>query len=229
MLSRIALILLGVSILMRPQVEAGVTPDAALQRLIEGNRRFVKDELIHPDRTLDRRLASAQRQKPFAIILGCSDSRVSPEILFDEGIGDLFVIRVAGNVLGPLELDSIDYSVIVNESSLIVVLGHENCGAIQAVLSGNTADVQAIAALITPNIACAKDQPGNLIENAVKENVRAVQQQLEKSRVVSQYIKEKKVRVVGGYYNLTTGHVDFLTPAPPCDQGNKKQDQKDHK
>ena len=91
-------------------------------------------------------------QKPFAIILGCSDSRVSPEILFDQGIGDLFIVRVAGNVAGPVELDSIEYAALYLKSSLVLVLGHENCGAITAVLDGQTKEIEHVADLIAPAI-----------------------------------------------------------------------------
>ena len=125
-----------------------LTPDKALQTLREGNLRFIQNKSIHPNRADERRLETAKQQEPFAIILGCSDSRVSPEIVFDQGIGDLFVVRVAGNVVSPVILDSIEYSALYLHSSIIVVLGHENCGAVKAVLQGNTKDMEPVAELI---------------------------------------------------------------------------------
>ena len=110
---------------------------SGIERLIEGNKRYVNDTLKHPNRTSERREAFLTHQTPFAIIVGCADSRVSPEILFDQGVSDLFVVRVAGNVVGPLELDSILYAATTLNSSTILVLGHENCGAVNAVITGS--------------------------------------------------------------------------------------------
>jgi carbonic anhydrase len=177
---------------------------------MDGNVRFINDEMDNCYDPKDRREATFASQKPFAVIVGCSDSRVPPEIVFDQAIGDVFVVRVAGNVVGPLELDSIDYSIIHNGSVLIVVLGHENCGAIKAVLDNNTKDIEDVAALIAPAIANSKNKPGNAVENAVKSNIRAVVSQLQHSRVIEQAIKDKKVKAVGAYYHLATGKVDFL-------------------
>lgn len=179
--------------------------DKSFQRLKEGNARYMKDQFTCPDRTQVRREAVSSKQQPFAVIVGCSDSRVSPEILFDQGVGDLFVVRVAGNVVGPLELDSIDYSVLYLGSNLVVVLGHENCGAVKAVMDNTTKDIEAVASLIAPAI---KDD--HKLDTAVKANVENVVKQLKESRVISRLIQEKKVKVVGGYYNLISGKVDFL-------------------
>ncbi len=189
---------------------AEMTPEIALQKLVDGNQRFSQDESLHPDRTSERRDELKTLQQPFACIVGCSDSRVSPEIIFDQGIGDLFIVRVAGNVIGPLELDSIDYSAIYLHSSIVVVLGHENCGAIDAVLKGTTKDIEAVAKLLQPAAQATKDQKGNRLEDTIKANVRLVVEQLKKTRVISQYIKEKKLTVVGGYYNFHTGLVELL-------------------
>ncbi|HUD00945.1 MAG TPA: carbonic anhydrase, partial [Rhabdochlamydiaceae bacterium] len=119
----------------------GLTPDKALETLMDGNQRFSQDKSLHSDRNSERRQELVSKQTPYAIILGCSDSRVAPEIVFDQGIGDLFIVRVAGNVVGPLELDSIEYSALYLHSSLVMVLGHESCGAIKAVLAGTTKDI----------------------------------------------------------------------------------------
>lgn len=112
--------------------EAGVTPDAALRRLKEGNARFVKGRLKHPNGAPARRTAVAAHQSPFAVILSCSDSRVPPELVFDQGLGDLFVVRTAGQVVAELELGSIEYAVEHLGASLVLVLGHERCGAVKA-------------------------------------------------------------------------------------------------
>lgn len=177
----------------------------ALGRLMEGNKRYVEQRFEHPNRTAETRAAAVSGQNPFAIILGCSDSRASPEILFDQGIGDLFVVRVAGNVAGDIETDSIDYSALVLGSNLIVVLGHENCGAVTAVVNKNTKDIPEIAKLMQPAIQSITN-----IEEAVKANVRAVVKQLKSSKLIARLIQEEKLDVVGGYYEFKSGKVEFL-------------------
>src|SRR5438105_8805589 len=120
----------------------GQTNSDALQRLVDGNKRYAQDELLHADHSADRRNSLVQGQNPFATIVGCSDSRVPPEAIFDQGVGDLFVVRIAGNVAGPIELDSIDYSIKVLGASVILVLGHEACGAVNAVIENNAGDIK---------------------------------------------------------------------------------------
>ncbi len=189
---------------------SSIFANEALDRLIEGNNRYVNDKLLHPNRTSERREAIISKQKPFAIILGCSDSRVSPEILFDEGVGDLFVVRVAGNVVGPIELESIDYGALYLKSSVIMVLGHQNCGAVDAVLEGNTKDIPAIAKRIEPAVKIAKKEKGNTLENAIQENVRLIVKQLKQTKSLSPLVRQKKLEIVGGYYDLETGKVQLL-------------------
>lgn len=189
-------------------------PSEGYTRLMQGNARYVKGNLLHPDRDKERRTQTAISQKPFATILGCSDSRVAPEILFDQGIGDLFVVRVAGNVIGPIELASIEYSVIYLGASVLMVLGHEKCGAVDAVLQGITKDIEPIATLIQPAITQAKTEQGSTLENAIQDNVKNVVKQLEANPVLADLIKKKKFAVVGGYYDLVSGKVKVLTPAP---------------
>jgi carbonic anhydrase len=187
-----------------------MTPDSALQALVEGNQRFSQDKSLHPDRTSERRQELTASQAPFATILGCSDSRVAPEIIFDQGIGDLFIVRVAGNVVGPIELDSIEYSVLYLHASVIVVLGHENCGAIKAVLEGNTKDIEAVADLLKPAADATKKQTGDRLESTIKTNATMVADQLKKSPVLSRFIAQKKLKIVDGYYNFHTGKVELL-------------------
>ncbi len=182
----------------------------AFQKLKEGNARFMKDQLTHPDRTSERRESVVSKQKPFAVILGCSDSRVAPEILFDQGVGDLFVVRVAGNVSGPLELDSIEYAALHLGSCLVVVLGHENCGAVEAVVQHQTQDIEAVAELIEPAVKnIPTDQP-NSLELAVKANVKSVVDYLKQTKVIASLLEQKKIAVVGGYYHLKSGEVEML-------------------
>ncbi len=185
-----------------------LTPKSALQRLLEGNERFAKDNSLCPDRNQDRRAASAAKQKPFAVILGCSDSRVPPELAFDQGVGDLFVVRVAGNVVGPTELDSVEYSAIYNGSSIIMVLGHENCGAVTAVLANNTADIEAVADLIRP----AVDKKNPSLDAAILANIQNSVDRIKQSPPIQKLMKEGKVDVVGAYYDLNTGKVRLLSP-----------------
>lgn len=181
------------------------TPSEALRRLVEGNQRYANDDVLHANHSSDRREELVNEQNPFAIILGCSDSRVAPEIIFDQGLGDLFIVRVAGNVVGPIELDSIDFSAKYLGSSLVLVLGHESCGAIAAVMSGTTADIKDVANLIQPAIKGAAS-----LEDAIKANIRSTVAYLKKSRVLKQLIADKKIDCVGAYYHLGTGTVEIL-------------------
>jgi len=188
-----------------------MNPTKALKKLMDGNNRYKHEKLLHPHQTKEARIASATGQAPFATILGCSDSRVAPELIFDQGIGDLFVVRVAGNVVAPVELDSIEYSVIYLKSSIILVLGHENCGAIQAVIQGQTQDIEAVASLITPALELARTQEGSLLENTIKDNVLHVVDELKKSPVLAKMLQENKINVVGGYYDFYSGAVKLIT------------------
>lgn len=190
-----------------------LSPQDGIQRLIEGNERYVQDRLLHPDRTTERREATTSLQEPFAAILGCADSRVPPEIVFDQGVGDLFVVRVAGNVVGPVECDSLDYAVKYLHASVIVVLGHAKCGAMKAVLEGNTQDIEAIADLIEPMVQTCKGQCkgcNDLLDVCVKENAKHVAALIRAKPMMKKYIDEKKLEVVAGYYDLATGKVEIL-------------------
>lgn len=183
-----------------------ISPKEALQRLVEGNQRFMDDKSHCPNRNEDRRAAIAAKQKPFAIILGCSDSRVPPELAFDQGLGDLFTVRVAGNVVGSTELDSVAYSAIYNGSAIIMVLGHENCGAVAAVLAHQTHDIPAVAKLITP----AVNTKEHTMEAAVKANIYNSMTRIKQAPAIAQLIKAGKIDVVGAVYDLDTGKVQLL-------------------
>jgi len=188
-----------------------MSPEQALKQLMDGNLRYSQEKLLHPNRSKEARICAANGQNPFAIILGCSDSRVAPELIFDQGIGDLFVVRVAGNVAGAVELDSIVFSAIYLKSSIIMVLGHQNCGAIQAVINGQAQDIESIASLIAPSLELARKQEGSLIENTVKDNVLYVASELKKSPALSKLIQENKINIVGGYYDFHSGAVELVT------------------
>ncbi|MES2199468.1 MAG: carbonic anhydrase [Chlamydiota bacterium] len=192
-----------------------MTPETALQKLLDGNARYIEDHLLHPNRCTERREAVSSRQEPFAIILGCSDSRVPPAIIFDQGVGDLFVVRVAGNVVGPAALNSIEYATKYLHSSLIFVLGHERCGAVTAVFEGDTTDIEALSSLINPVIQeckrnCKHTSPENLLDLCIRSNAKNVAKNIRSSPLISRYIQEKKIDVVAGYYDLYTGKVEIL-------------------
>src|SRR5919199_6278979 len=139
-----------------------VTPDEALQFLLDGNERFVRGDVAHPNQDAERRVASAADQSPFAVIFGCSDSRVAAEIVFDRGLGDLFVVRTAGHLVGEEVLASIEYAVEVLETPLIVILGHDSCGAVGAALQAHESGVtppghlRSIVERLTPEILQAR-------------------------------------------------------------------------
>lgn len=191
----------------KTQQQPSLTPKEALDRLMQGNQRYAADHLESPDRSSMRRLEIYQKQQPFAIVLGCSDSRVPPEIIFDQGLGDLFVVRVAGQVAGPVELDSIEYAAKYLGASLILVLGHQSCGAVNAVLNGKTSQIEDVADLIKPAIQSVRRKT---LENAIKANVRWVVEHLKNTSLIGQMMKEGKIDVVGGYYTLPDGKIEIL-------------------
>lgn len=186
------------------------SPQAYIQQMMEGNERYMQDKLEHPNRTSARRESLTSIQEPFAAIIGCSDSRVAPEIIFDQGIGDLFVVRIAGNVLGVTELASVEYAVNALHASVIFVLGHENCGAVKAVLAGQTEGIEPISVRVEEALKNSTDRLSeNPVENAIKKNVQFVVGQLEQDPIFSKLISEGKLAVVGGYYQLATGKVEL--------------------
>ncbi len=191
--------------------EPTLTPQKALQRLIEGNRRYMNDQSQHPNRNQERRKEIASKQYPYAVIVGCSDSRVAPEIICDEGLGDLFVVRVAGNVIGPIELDSIDYAALYLKSVIILVLGHERCGAIETVIKKQTADIEDVAKLIDPAVKEAREAKTNdILESAIKINALNMKNLIENSASIKPLIKDEKIEVHAGYYNFKTGLIELL-------------------
>ena len=196
----------------------GVTADQALKRLIDGNRRFLRGEARFP--TVQKRVlaALAKKQRPYATILGCSDSRVPPELLFDAGFGELFVIRVAGNTLSPEVAGSLQYAGVHLRTPLYVVLGHENCGAVAAALEARFRGVRhhsRIATLvksITPALATldAGLPPHRLLAQAVEANVRWTMKQILKSPEGKARVAEGRMKLVGAIYVIKTGRVRFV-------------------
>jgi carbonic anhydrase len=189
-----------------------LTPDAALKQLMDGNKRFVDKKRQSPNQGLPRLLEVAIAQKPFAAILGCADSRFPSEIIFDQGLGDLFVCRVAGNVATPEEIGSLEFGTLVLGAKVLVVIGHKRCGAVDATIKGAQVPGQIGSLLdaIRPAVESSKDQAGDRLENASKANVVLQANRLKASPVISKLIAENKLKVVGGYYDLDTGTVSIL-------------------
>lgn len=189
-----------------------LTPDAALKKLMDGNKRFVERKRQSPNQDLSRLVEVAKGQKPFAAILGCADSRFPSEIIFDQGLGDLFVCRVAGNVATPEEIGSLEFGTLVLEAKVLVVVGHKRCGAVDATIKGTQVPGQIGSLLdaIRPAVESSKNQTGDRLENTCKANVMLQANRLKASPVISKLIQEKKLKVVGGYYDLDTGAVNIL-------------------
>lgn len=190
------------------------TPQEAFERLVAGNRRFVNEKLKHPNRTDERRQTLREVQSPFAVIVTCSDSRVVPEVIFDEGLGDLFVIRVAGNVIGKTEQESVLYAVEHLKPEIVVVMGHQNCGAVDAVVEGHDQGIPEIAQLIRPSVKHAREMKkpgdGDLLQRSIEVNAQAMAEDLLKVDLVHQRVQEKRLDVRPAYYDLSTGSVEYL-------------------
>jgi len=192
--------------------KSNLTPDAALKKLIEGNQRFVAKKRLNPHQDELRIKEVASGQAPFVAILGCADSRVVPEIAFDQGIGDIFVARVAGNIAATEEIASEEYAIAVLGAPLLMVLGHERCGAVKAALEGGAFPgvIESLVSAIQPAIESSEGQPGDRLTNAVKANVRLQVKRLQKSSVIASAIQMGKLKVVGAYYDLDTGVVSLV-------------------
>lgn len=186
----------------------------AMERLKDGNQRYMAAKMAGPRRGKEQRALVSKAQLPFAVIVGCADSRVPPEIIFDQGLGDLFVIRVAGNVMDDPGIGSIEYAVEHLGSRLIVVLGHERCGAVDAACKGGNpgGHVGSLVEAIRPAVEVARRHKGdNLLADAVKANVQRVVDQLKGSwPVLGPEVREEKIAVVGAVYDLETGMVEFI-------------------
>ncbi len=190
-----------------------ISADKALELLREGNKRFVSQARIFPNQSAERRNEVKSAQMPFAVILGCADSRVPPEILFDRGIGDLFIIRVAGNILTTEILGSIEYAVDHFGVPLILVLGHENCGAAAAALRGGPPEgrIRLLTKAFQPCVKAALRCPGDPLENIVRLHVQRVVSRMKRAAPILKERAEKgTVAVRGGIYRLESGLVEML-------------------
>jgi carbonic anhydrase len=206
---------LGHEIVSAPPAIASnnITPDEALRKLMAGNQRFVAQKRKSPNQDIVRLNEVAKGQKPYAAILGCADSRVPSEIVFDQGLGDLFVCRVAGNIAIAEEIGSLEFGAAVLGTKVIMVMGHERCGAVEATLKGNAVPGQIGSLLdaIRPSLAKAKNLPGDPLENACKANIAYQVEQLKKSPVLTDLIATGKLKIVGGYYDLDKGTVSLVS------------------
>ncbi len=196
-------------------VYAGAGEDS-LSKLIDGNKRFVSGQLAKKDLGETRRQELTKGQHPFATVFSCADSRVSPELIFDEGLGDIFIVRDAGNVVDPVTLGSIEYGVEHLHTPLLVILGHEKCGAVTAALDAKgqpEGNIGAILKRIMPAVKTArkagKDKEGTL-DLAIQENVRNTYKSVMKSKIVSELVHEGKLQVIGAEYYLGTGKVEMV-------------------
>ena len=210
---------------------ARLTPDEALKRLMDGNQRYAANKLANTtvgDPAV--RSANAKSQKPYAVILTCSDSRVAPEIIFDKGLGEIFVVRVAGNIADPIVLGSIEYAAEHLSSPLIMVLGHERCGAVTAAVEAcgkttGSANIDAILKKIDPCVKMTGDQAGRpmeknacspsmkaeFVESVIDTNAKAVAKEaINQSNVLKQLVAEKKIKIVAAKYDLDDGKVTLF-------------------
>jgi carbonic anhydrase len=197
-----------------------LNPDESLKELLAGNDRFVKGHLSTPRRRPEDFRALAEAQYPEAVIVSCADSRVAPEILFDVGVGDIFVIRVAGNVVegaGVTVKGSIEYAVAELNVPLIVVLGHSGCGAVKSAMKHiNAKDslpgaINGLVELVKPAVIKSQGMPGDPLENAIRKNVELGVDRLKGLEpILAPRVKDGKLQVVGGVYDLRTGAVTLL-------------------
>jgi carbonic anhydrase len=200
-----------------PKPENLLTPNAALERLIKGNDRYVEGKMKRHD-FIAERPALALGQNPFAGILGCADSRVGPEYAFDIGRGDVFVCRVAGNFADVNSIASFEYAVAVLGTPFILVLGHSKCGAVdaavKAVKDGKefSGHIPSLIKALRPAVKAAQDQPGDLLDNAIKQNVVLNVEKLRTAGpILSEAVQRGKLKVAGGIYSLDTGRVTLVT------------------
>jgi carbonic anhydrase len=186
-----------------------VTADEALSRLKTGNERFANSKESAGKPVAARRAETAQTQHPFAIVVGCADSRTAPEIIFDQTIGDLFVVRTAGNLVDDYALGSIEYAVEHLGARLIVVLGHERCGAVTAAMGGDSAPghINSLVRSIQPAVAASKGREGDALTNAIRENDAKVAARIRKEAELGELASQ--VKIVEGYYDLDTGKVEW--------------------
>ena len=195
------------------KLDQNSTPDEILEELIAGNKRFVENRPETPNQDYARLREVSTGQKPLVSILGCADSRVPIEIIFDRGIGDLFVVRDAGNIATPEEIGSLEYGTVILGSKVLMVLGHEKCGAVKAALEGKPLPGQmgSIVAAIQPAINRAnKNDSEEFYLETIKKNVLLQVEKLYSSPLLYNLVTEGKLKIVGAYYSLKTGEVIII-------------------
>lgn len=195
-------------------VPSSLSPDEALQKLMEGNQRFIQHHPQYPDQSEARLLEVAQAQHPFATVLSCADSRVPAELIFDQGIGDIFDVRIAGNIATTAAIGSIEYAVVLLETPMLMVLGHERCGAVTAAVQNKPlpGEIGTFVEAILPAVERVKNQPGDTVDNAVNANVQyQIEQLLQRSNLIAERVQSGKLKVIGSRYDLDTGAVTILT------------------
>ena len=194
-------------------------PDNALRRLLQGNARFVADKSAS-DESTQRRIAVASAQAPFATIFGCVDLRVSPELIFDQGLGDLFVIRTAGHVLDRAVLGSLEFGVAELGIKLLVVLGHERCGAVKAALDvlehHGTApgEIEYLVEALAPAVEQGRRMGGDTWKQTVRAQISLVVNQLHQTPLLKNAVAQGTLKIVGAYYDLETGRIDITSTDP---------------
>lgn len=194
-------------------ISEGLSPDAALKRLLDGNKRFLQQKRENPDQSLTRLRLVAKAQHPFVSMLSCSDSRVPSEIIFDQGFGDLFVVRVAGNVVTTEGIGSLEFGTAVLGTPLIMILGHKRCGAVTAAVKGEPLPgrMGTFVEEIKPAVTKVRSKSGDLVDNAVIANVKLQVETLKQtSTILTQLMQSGKLKIVGGRYDLDTGEVAIV-------------------
>jgi carbonic anhydrase len=189
------------------------TPDQALEMLMQGNDHFITGNMTHQSFLKEAKDKLLETQTPFAVIVGCSDSRVPPELIFDRGLGELFVVRDAGNVVGPIEMDSVEFAVARLHVPLVVVLGHQNCAAVNAALPGQASvpELENIFPLIDGALKNCDMAEKDKLLSGIYCNVRKGVETLKNSPTIAPILAQKKVRVVGGYFDFVTGKVILIS------------------
>jgi carbonic anhydrase len=190
-----------------------ITPDQALEKLMVGNRRYVAGRALHPRQSQAQRDLLLESQHPFAAILSCSDSRVPSELIFDQGLGDLFIVRTAGHVTGDLVIGTLEFAVHVLHVPLIMVMGHTQCGAVAATIAGQSLPgrIGSIASDLQPAVDLARSEPGDQLLNAIHTNSRYTADKLiRESAILGDAIEKGALKIVPAYFDLKTSSVHLL-------------------
>ncbi len=203
------------AIALASEENSGITGEQALQKLMEGNARYASGNASHPDQSMQRRSELIAGQHPFAVIIGCSDSRIPPEVIFDQGLGDIFVIRTAGQVMDNVSIGSIEYAVEHLGVPLVVVLGHDSCGAVTAATEGGEVPghLDSLVNFILPAVEQAREMGNSseLLNNSIDNNIYNIVDDLLASQpILSEKVEKGELLIVGARYHLDSGEVETL-------------------